>query len=67
MRPELLDSAPPLMTPREVARIFRVDPKTVVRWTKTRGLTRVVTLGGHVRLIEAEVLAMLDEAEGGAA
>jgi excisionase family DNA binding protein len=64
MRPELLDSAPRLMTPREVARIFRVDPKTVVRWTKDGRLTRVTTLGGQVRLVRSEVLALLD-AEGG--
>lgn len=48
-----------LMTPAEVAMLFRVDPKTVTRWAKTGKLTSIRTLGGHHRYREAEVRAAL--------
>ncbi len=38
-----------LLTPGEVGRLFRVDPKTVTRWAKTGRLASVRTLGGHRR------------------
>ncbi len=44
-----------LMTPAEVAQLFRVDPKTVTRWAQAGRLTAVRTLGGHRRFNEAEV------------
>lgn len=49
-----------LLTPAEVASMFRVDPKTVTRWAKTGKLTSIRTLGGHRRYREAEVRALLD-------
>lgn len=49
----------PLLTPGEVAALFRVDPKTVTRWAKAGQLTSVRTLGGHRRYPEAEVRALL--------
>ena len=48
-----------LLTPGEVATLFRVDPKTVTRWAKSGRLTHVRTLGGHRRYDEAEVRALL--------
>ena len=48
-----------LLTPSEVAHLFRVDPKTVTRWAQAGKLTAVRTLGGHRRYREAEVRAML--------
>lgn len=54
-------SARPLMTPREVAQAFRVDPKTVTRWANEGRLTSVRTLGGHRRFSEAEVRALLTD------
>ena len=51
--------ADPLLTPSEVAHLFRVDPKTVTRWAQAGKLTAVRTLGGHRRYREAEVRAML--------
>lgn len=48
-----------LLTPAEVAAMFRVDPKTVTRWAKAGRLTSIRTLGGHRRYREAEVLALL--------
>ncbi|WP_131766411.1 MULTISPECIES: BldC family transcriptional regulator [Protofrankia] len=49
----------PLLTPAEVATMFRVDPKTVTRWAKAGKLTSIRTLGGHRRYQEAEVRALL--------
>ncbi len=48
-----------LLTPAEVASMFRVDPKTVTRWAKTGKLTSIRTLGGHRRYREAEVRSLL--------
>lgn len=49
----------PLLTPAEVAAMFRVDPKTVTRWAKSGKLTSIRTLGGHRRYREAEVRSLL--------
>jgi excisionase family DNA binding protein len=49
----------PLLTPAEVAQMFRVDPKTVTRWAKMGMLTSIRTLGGHRRFRETEVRALL--------
>ena len=48
-----------LLTPSEVAALFRVDPKTVTRWAKAGKLTSIRTLGGHRRYKESEVKALL--------
>jgi excisionase family DNA binding protein len=48
-----------LLTPAEVAAMFRVDPKTVTRWARAGKLSSVRTLGGHRRYREAEVHAFL--------
>ena len=48
-----------LLTPAEVAQLFRVDPKTVTRWANTGKLTSVRTLGGHRRYRESEVRNLL--------
>ncbi len=47
------------LTPREVAKLFRVDPKTVARWVKVGQLERgcyIVTPGGHRRYFADEML-----------
>ncbi len=49
----------PLLTPAEVASMFRVDPKTVTRWAKAGTLSASRTLGGHRRYRESEVRALL--------
>ena len=54
-----------LLTPAEVAAMFRVDPKTVTRWAKAGRLNAVRTLGGHRRYRESEVRALLDENKEG--
>lgn len=48
-----------LLTPAEVASMFRVDPKTVTRWAKAGKLSSIRTLGGHRRYRESEVLVLL--------
>lgn len=48
-----------LLTPGEVAELFRVSSKTVARWAKAGKLTSIRTLGGHRRFSEAEVRALL--------
>ena len=48
-----------LLTPAEVAQLFRVDPKTVTRWAKAGKLTSMRTLGGHRRYRESEVRNLL--------
>src|SRR4028119_1512181 len=50
----------PLLTPAEVATMFRVDPKTVTRWAKAGKISSIRTLGGHRRYRESEVLALLE-------
>ena len=48
-----------LLTPAEVAVMFRVDPKTVTRWAKAGKLSSIRTLGGHRRYREIEVRDLL--------
>lgn len=48
-----------LLTPAEVAVMFRVVPKTVTRWAKAGKLTSIRTLGGHRRFRESEVRELL--------
>ena len=54
-----LTDAEVLLTPSEVASLFRVDPKTVTRWAKAGKLTSIRTLGGHRRYRESEVRELL--------
>ena len=48
-----------LLTPGEVAQMFRVNPKTVTRWAQAGKLTSVRTLGGHRRYRADEIHALL--------
>ncbi|MBX9244069.1 helix-turn-helix domain-containing protein [Actinotalea ferrariae] len=48
-----------LLTPGEVATMFRVDPKTVTRWANAGKITAVRTLGGHRRFVETEIRSLL--------
>lgn len=50
-----IPAAETLLTPREVADLFGVDPKTVTRWAKAGKLTSIRTLGGHRRYRKSEV------------
>ncbi len=57
-------TAPKLLTPGEVAQLFRVDPKTVTRWARDGKLSSMRTPGGHRRYREDEVRDYL-EGRGG--
>jgi excisionase family DNA binding protein len=48
-----------LLTPGEVASLFRVDPKTVTRWASAGRIGSIRTPGGHRRFRESEVRTML--------
>jgi len=43
------------LTPREVARVLQVSPKTVSRWADLGLIPCLVTLGGHRRFSRADV------------
>lgn len=49
----------PMLTPAEVAAMWKVDVKTVTRWAKAGKLQSIRTLGGHRRFYETEVRALL--------
>jgi excisionase family DNA binding protein len=51
--------AEPLLTPAEVATMFRVDPKTVTRWASAGRIGSIRTPGGHRRFRESEVKNLL--------
>ena len=44
-----------LLTGREVAARFRVDPKTVARWAAAGRIKSILTPGGHRRYLESEI------------
>lgn len=48
-----------LLTPGEVAALFRVDPKTVTRWAAAGRIGSIRTPGGHRRFRESEITALL--------
>ncbi|MGH3763076.1 BldC family transcriptional regulator [Actinophytocola sp.] len=50
-----------LLTPGEVAALFRVDPKTVTRWATAGRIGSIRTPGGHRRFRESEVKTLLAE------
>lgn len=50
-----------LMTPGEVADLFRVSSKTVTRWAKKGRLKAVTTPGGHKRFRRSHIEKMLKE------
>jgi excisionase family DNA binding protein len=50
-----------LLTPSEVAQMFRVNPKTVTRWARAGKLTAIRTLGGHRRFRASEIKRCMEE------
>ena len=50
-----------LLTPGEVALMFRVDPKTVTRWASSGRIGSIRTPGGHRRFRESEVKTLVTE------
>lgn len=56
-----MDTGDRLLTPGEVAALFRVDPKTVTRWATAGRIGSIRTPGGHRRFRESEVKTLLAE------
>jgi len=50
-----------LLTPAEVARLFRVNPKTVTRWARAGKIQAIRTLGGHRRFRASDVRSFLEQ------
>lgn len=48
-----------LLTPGEVAQMFRVDVKSVTRWAQAGKVTSIRTVGGHRRYDAAQVAELL--------
>jgi excisionase family DNA binding protein len=59
----VVDTGDRLLTPGEVAALFRVDPKTVTRWAAAGRISSIRTPGGHRRFRESEVRALLEGEE----
>jgi len=55
-----VDTGDRLLTPGEVAALFRVDPKTVTRWAAAGRIGSIRTPGGHRRFRESEIRALLE-------
>jgi excisionase family DNA binding protein len=55
-----------LLTPGEVAELFKVNPKTVTRWARAGKITAIRTLGGHRRFSAEEIRSILDTAHSAA-
>ena len=51
-----------LLTPAEVARMFRVNPKTVTRWARSGKINAIRTLGGHRRYRQSEIERAIEAA-----
>lgn len=49
-----------LLTPGEVAKLFKVDPKTVTRWAHANKLPSVTTPGGHKRFWRSTIDKLLE-------
>jgi excisionase family DNA binding protein len=52
-----------LLTPSEVAAMFRVNPKTVTRWARAGKISAIRTLGGHRRFRDSEIRHFLEHVE----
>ena len=52
-----------LLTPAEVAALFRVNPKTVTRWARAGKITAIRTRGGHRRFRASEIRRCLEQME----
>ena len=52
-----------LLTPSEVAAMFRVNPKTVTRWARAGKISAIRTLGGHRRFRESEIRKFLEQVD----
>ncbi len=54
------DPEDPLLTPSEVAAMFRVNPKTVTRWNETGKIKAIRTVGGHRRFRLSDIRSAVE-------
>lgn len=54
-----------LLTPAEVAAMFRVGPRQPGRWAKQGRISSIRTPGGHRRFRESEVRKLLEGGDDG--
>lgn len=59
------DKSEDILTPVEVAKLFRVDPKTIARWAESGKIRSFKTLGGHRRFRRHWIESMIDQAAAG--
>jgi excisionase family DNA binding protein len=57
----IVQNAERLLTPGEVALLFRVDPETVTRWASAGRIGSIRTPGGHRRFRESEIQDLLTD------
>jgi excisionase family DNA binding protein len=50
----------PLLTSGQVAKVFKVNPKTVTRWAAAGRVGSIRTPGGHRRFRESEIRALME-------
>jgi len=62
-QPEDFDAPEALLTPSEVAALFRVNPKTVTRWARAGKISAIRTLGGHRRFRASEIRKYLEQVD----
>ena len=60
MPENIVNQSDSLLTPGEVATLFRVNPKTVTRWARAGKISAIRTLGGHRRFRASEIRRCLD-------
>lgn len=60
---EEITDAPLLLTPGEVAKMLRVDPKTVTRWANSGKLACLKTPGGHTRFRRRDIVSLFEQME----
>ena len=58
-----MDAPEQLLTPSEVAAMFRVNPKTVTRWARAGKISAIRTLGGHRRFKASEIRKYLEQVD----
>ncbi len=54
-----IDTSDPLMTPGEVAALFRVTTKTVGRWARSGRLRCIRTPHGRLRFVRSDMEALV--------
>ena len=55
------EEADQLLMPSQVVRRFRVEPKTIISWTRAGKLHPITTPGGHRRFRASDIQRCLQE------